>query len=306
MAKTPDETEEAARGSTLRKVSVGVLIGVLGTLVGAPILSMLTAWVSQYVTYLRPTCTEPVGASLIPTSDLVVSGRSQPDEDTGPETYSPERATDGNPGSLWVPPILDVDQRDPDQPVARTLAVFDDDEASRTLTIKFKGDEERLVVAVCVTNGLTSEYERYRNWGRIRTVSTWTDSNPARTTSTLATGTSATFQDAQQVAVPQGWAKEVYVAPVDAYHGQRVYSGDPQFCSATTERTLDGSQCWLDATRTAGISEIYVYEQSSNLPLPVRVLRFGQLNGPVVVALVVVCAAGVIVWWMMSRERRMQ
>jgi hypothetical protein len=83
--------------SILGKIFKGLLIGV-----GAGIiLAFMAPMISENIAYVNPTCDEPRGLRVIPSTDIKVDGPTYEDEDE--DEYPPENVLDGDPGSMWAP-----------------------------------------------------------------------------------------------------------------------------------------------------------------------------------------------------------
>lgn len=228
----------------------------------AIVTSLLTAFflalwapnISTYVALFRPTCADPRGLEEVPRSEMKLDA---PTEDTS--QYPASVLTDGRVANIWVPPMLPPEERPEGVSQREEFAMVDP--RSKPLVISF--DSAQDVQLVCVVNGLANGYSNYVNWGRVRSVRAWTDTNESEQLSVLASLDQGSFQNFQDVRVPRGGASELMIKVADLYEGQQVTSVDPDVCG-TREAVGEGRRndpvgCNLNAAPRAGIAEIKVY-----------------------------------------------
>ena len=228
------------------------------------ILAFMAPVISENIAYVNPTCDQPLGVQVIPSTDIEAHGPTYVDEDD--DDYPPDFVLDGDPGSMWAPLQVPVPE---EEEAEERLAVFSEEEADRRLTLEFAGEEERDVALVCVVNGLAIEPWRYRNFGRVKNIAAWPDGSSTRQESTLKTLDDGEMQNLQQVEIDAGPMRSIHLAPIDAYHGEIVESFDPDVCETRgiyeyLERDPNG--CVIRPTRNAGLAEVIVFEVDPEAP----------------------------------------
>lgn len=248
-------------GSGLGALAKSAVTGV----VGAIVLAILAPTIVHFVDLVRPTCADPRGLVAVSDSSLHASGRAKSGPGQG-GLYGAENAIDGTVSSIWVPPLVPVDQRTGRMPRGKHVAVVDPGKSTLELDL---GRAEDIRLA-CVVNGLGSSYENYVNWSRVRTVEAWTDTAHQRQQSTLLSEDQGSFQNSQDVAIHHGAARRVYIHIVDTYEGQEIFSIDPDTCGTRnhtvqgiplTGVTADPVGCDPSGTPIGGISEVTLYRQ---------------------------------------------
>ncbi len=198
---------------------IGFTSGVASGLVAAVLVTLASGGIADAVAYGKPDCANLIGVR--PTTNVQADGRHEP---TGPNrtdrmTWQPAKAVDGDPNTIWIPPL------DAARSSVHGMPTFAAD--GRTLTLTFDGARD--VRLVCVVNGLASTPFTYRNWGRVRTVTAWADDGATQTT-LLRTMDDAAEQVPQQVRIERGTARRIQIRVDDAYPGQRMESYDPDVC----------------------------------------------------------------------------
>jgi hypothetical protein len=234
--------------------------GLVAGVVAGIILALMAPIISENIAYLNPTCDDPRGLRVIPSTDIKVAGPTFKDEDADP--YQPKDVLDGNPGSMWAP------ESDPAKG-GTTLAVFSSDAAKRTLTLTFSAGAERDVALVCVVNGLASEPWRYRNYGRVKNIKAWPDESSTRELSTLRTLADGEMQNLQQIRIDAGRMRSLHLEPIDTYAGEITQSFDPDNCNTRDQyedQQRDPNGCIVDPTPNAGLAEVTVFEVDPDAP----------------------------------------
>jgi hypothetical protein len=236
-------------GGLLSGIVSGTISGIVAGIVIVLIAALAAPWLTRVVAYANPTCSDTRGARRVPAGEVNLKAPTYADSDK--QMYPPSFAMDGNPGSLWVPPM--------------TKGHFSDAAGGPVLTIEFKDGKSHKLALVCVNNGLENSEVRYANWGRVKTVTTWMDADPPSTTALPGAGT---FRGpGLALAVSPAKGKALHIKLDDYYRGEYVESSDPYICKSPVALNeekiplLDPRGCVLKPTDIAGLSEVAVYEK---------------------------------------------
>jgi hypothetical protein len=195
---------------------------------------------------------------MVPSTELSADGAAYPS--TAVTSYAASSVLDGNPGTLWMPP-LDKPRSGRGHGEVRLRP------GQSTLILGFRDGKKRDVRLVCAVNGLASSPQRYRSWGRIRTVQTKTDVDNRSHLSVLRTLDDGSFQNGQEINLHRGSTATIKIDVIDTYHGQIVEEYDPDICNARAiardprlQWRSDKSGCVVAPQPFAGFSEVQVYE----------------------------------------------
>jgi len=240
-----------------RRLLEAIVFALFTSLLTAFFLALWAPNIATYVSLFRPSCADPRGLAEVPHGQLTATANSEDDS-----LYPASAVLDGRVANIWVPPLLPPAER-PAWMSARADFGVVDTNGSR-LTLKLKKGADADVQLVCVVNGLSNSYANYVNWGRVRTVQTWTGNSPDPLLSVLESLDEGSFQTFQDVRVPRGVTDEIVIQIQDLYEGQQTVSVDPDVCGTRGE-VGEGSQndpvgCNLNSTPMAGIAEVKVYE----------------------------------------------
>jgi len=251
---TPVEVVRGPKGpGFFRRFIEAIPTAVATSILTAFLLGLFAPSIARYVALFRPTCAEPRGLTEVPPSQI------EPTADVHEESDPPSVLVDGRVGNIWVPPMLNPDQRPEGVSERREFAVVDPDASRVELKLASRQDVE----LVCVVNGLANGYQNYVNWGRVRTVRAWTDDDHSARLSVLKSHDQGSFQTFQDVSVPRGETGQITLEIGDLYEGQQTTSVDPDVCQ-TRDKVGEGMRndpigCNLNATPKAGLAEIKVY-----------------------------------------------
>ena len=251
----PVEIVRGPRGpGFVRRLLEAVPTAILTSLLTAFFLALWAPNIATYVSLFRPTCADPRGLVEVPHDQITVEGKSDD------ESRNPARLVlDGRVANVWVPPTLPPANRPEWMSRAKDFGVVDRSQSH--LRMKFPVETD--VQLVCVVNGLANNYSNYVNWGRVRSLQAWTDSDSSKQLSVLQSMDEGSFQTFQDVQVPRGEAREVILQVWDLYEGQQTVSVDPDVCGTREEvgsgRQNDPVGCNLNATPRAGLAEVKVY-----------------------------------------------
>ena len=167
-----------------------VVSGVVSAVVAAVLLSVAAFLfqepIAERLAQIRPTCDQPAGLVQIPVDQI--AAEAPVSDATGAAAAAPENALDGYAGSMWRPPST--------HPEGTHVAVFAPKTARLQLTVP-DGSEVELV---CANNGLASSAFAYKNFGKARTVETWSGDNEAS-----AEVTTLVSQPSAQMQQPRCW-----------------------------------------------------------------------------------------------------
>jgi hypothetical protein len=251
----PVEVVREPKGpSYFRRLIEAIPTAILTSLLTAFFLALWAPNISTYVALFRPTCADPRGLVEVPHGQITAEAPS-----LSPEDYPATKVLDGRVGNIWVPPRLPPDKRPTWMSKRKDFGVVDKTQSKLRLKLSRTMD----VQLVCVVNGLANSYPNYVNWGRVRTVRTWTDSDPSKQLSVLKSMGEGSFQTSQDVIVPRGQADEVVIQVWDLYEGQQMVSVDPDVCGTRDEvgpgTRNDPVGCNLNPTPLGGLAEVQIY-----------------------------------------------
>src|SRR4029077_8823432 len=150
----------------------------------------------------------------------------------GDPAHPAQDAVDGYLGSIWVPPLVSRADRASDDDDAKHAPEFLQAKAGRTLTITLP--KARNVKLVCVNNGLVNSEAVYEQWGKARTVETWSDSHQTPTKTTLVSMPDPQWQEFQKIAGGLDDSRRIFIRLVDALTGVTVEDFDPDHCAPST------------------------------------------------------------------------
>jgi hypothetical protein len=256
---TPVEIVRGPKGPNfIRRIIDGIPAAIVTAILTTFVLALAAPKIADYVSLFRPTCDNPKGLVEVPAYQIDASGPSEDEEH-----FSAKVTLDGSVGNVWVPAALPPSRRPAG--ISKRIAVVDPDRSTLTLTL----DSARDVQLVCAVNGLANGYSNYINWGRVRSLKSWTDSDSASPVlSVLKSNDQGSFQEFQDVRVPRGEARRIMIQVVDLYQGQQITSVDPDVCG-TRGRIGEGPQndpigCNLNANPHGGIAELKVYRSAGS------------------------------------------
>lgn len=248
-------------------MSAGLVGGILSGVVASAIVILLASTffadrIAGAALLVNPTCDSPRGLKPIPKDQILTPGGTALAGVPGATSYAPAEALDGYGGTLWIPELAPSTSKHP-------VPEFAAGEKSR-LTIPLKSSHD--VRLVCVVNGLANTYNNYENWGRVRTLRTWSDDDANQQTVVLQSLGADNFPNAQFAGRDLGNTTHVVIELVDAYAGLTEESHDPDVCvkkgwnpspaiTPQNNAQLEFDQgCLISAVPWAGLSEVYLYE----------------------------------------------
>jgi hypothetical protein len=273
------KTQGGGRGFRLTAIFLVLVNTIISGLVGYLLTKGLDD-VNDALTKDLPSCSDPLSLVQLEPRKLSATGpwyfegtsiAQEPESELHDfENLRAKEAIDGRLNTLWVPPTT-----------VQGGTTFYPAEGRATLNLSFPASDVQLV---CIVNGYAAETQRYRNWGRVRTMEAATDHGVE--TSILQSLGDCCFQDSQKVAVKTGMTDHLGLTIDSAYSGQIVLTYDGDFCDRETQidglpgqkgpgvRSIDPDDpsdpndgwelafpkgCYIGAEAKAGIAEVMIY-----------------------------------------------